>query len=542
MESKLVHQHRYSTRLQSRLMTSNQNPENKGRRSRVELVAEVPNLEQLEREGQAPKTKAEKALMTKEISMLQKGEVIIGDIAVGNADKVVTVTPLKFKVPDFNQYHGTGCPSEHLKMYVRKMAAHAHDDKVLIHFFQNSLIGASLDWYLQLPPSDVHSWRDLFKAFLKHYQHNLGPAPDRSQLQFMSKKDYESFEEYAQRWRSVAAQVKPPLTEREMVSLFMDTLPAVFYKRLIGKGPSSLSDVIRVGARLEVKIKRERVSCNPTDSNNAIGERRKPRQFDSIPMPYTDLFNYLITNKLITTRPMKPIRPPYFRGYNPNSTCAFHGGAVGHVVENCKAFKHVVQDLIDANWISFKPNSPGTTADPLPRHGTPSVNAIEDSGSQIIIKDAENIKTPLEDIYAELCRGGIIQKGCVCADSACAGVCKDFKSVLQDLMDRHVIQIGTYDINGKEEINEEATPVPVKEGRWDTLGEPSGKFDYLVMYDAPESAQVRIEDIQPTGWGEEEEQYGPVAVIDDSSEPKKVVQARFVVAVPGEGIKEVEDR
>ena len=70
------------------------------------------------------------------------------------------VIPPKFKAPDFDKYRGTGCPSSHLTMYVRKMAAYAHDDKVLIHYFQDSLTGASLDWYMQLLSSEVHSWKD----------------------------------------------------------------------------------------------------------------------------------------------------------------------------------------------------------------------------------------------------------------------------------------------------------------------------------------------------------------------------------------------
>src|ERR1044072_5677673 len=37
---------------------------------------------------------------------------------------------------------------------------------------------------------------------------------------------------------------------------------------------------------------------------------------------------------------------------------------------------------------------------------------------------------------------------------------------------------------------------------WDSLGEPSGKFDYMVKYSTPESSKIRIEDIQPTGWGD----------------------------------------
>ena len=39
-------------------------------------------------------------------------------------------------------------------------------------------------------------------------------VPDRMQLQNMCKKEPESFKEYAQRWRDLAAQVVPPMMEK----------------------------------------------------------------------------------------------------------------------------------------------------------------------------------------------------------------------------------------------------------------------------------------------------------------------------------------
>ena len=44
------------------------------------------------------------------------------------------VIPPKFKVPDFEKYKGTTCPKSHLTIYCRKMAAHAHNEKLLIHW------------------------------------------------------------------------------------------------------------------------------------------------------------------------------------------------------------------------------------------------------------------------------------------------------------------------------------------------------------------------------------------------------------------------
>jgi len=57
------------------------------------------------------------------------------------------VIPHKFKVPEFEKYNGTKCPQDHLLSYVRKMAAHTYDDKLMIHFFQDSLTGAASRWY-----------------------------------------------------------------------------------------------------------------------------------------------------------------------------------------------------------------------------------------------------------------------------------------------------------------------------------------------------------------------------------------------------------
>ncbi|RDX91831.1 hypothetical protein CR513_26130, partial [Mucuna pruriens] len=54
------------------------------------------------------------------------------------------VIPLKFKLLEFDKYKGNTYPKNHLTMYYKKIASHAHDNKLPIHFFQESLIGATL--------------------------------------------------------------------------------------------------------------------------------------------------------------------------------------------------------------------------------------------------------------------------------------------------------------------------------------------------------------------------------------------------------------
>ena len=79
------------------------------------------------------------------------------------------VIPPKFKVLEFDKYKGTSCPETHLCSYCRKMAAYAENEPLLMHFFQDSFTGASLDLYMQLERSHVSTWGELADAFLKHY-------------------------------------------------------------------------------------------------------------------------------------------------------------------------------------------------------------------------------------------------------------------------------------------------------------------------------------------------------------------------------------
>jgi len=166
------------------------------------------------------------------------------------------VIPPKFKVSEFDKYMGTTCPKNHLNMYCRKMGAYAKDEKLLMHFFQESLTGAVVTWYTNLEPSRVHSWKDLMVSFVRQYPYNSDMAPDRMQLQDMGKKGHKSFKEYAQRWRDLAAQAAPPMMEREMVTMIVDMLSVFYYEKMVGYTLSSLTDLVFAGERIEVGLKR----------------------------------------------------------------------------------------------------------------------------------------------------------------------------------------------------------------------------------------------------------------------------------------------
>ena len=184
------------------------------------------------------------------------------------------IIPPKFKVPDFDKYKGTTCPKSHLRMYCRRMGAYCMDEKLLMHFFQDSLAEAAVAWYTNLEASQVRSWKDLATAFIRQYQYNTDMAPDRNQLQSMSKWEHESIKEYAQRWRDLVAQVIPPMTEREMITITVDTLPTFYYEKLIGYMLANFADLVFTGERIESGLRKDKFEYASSVSPNK--NRRAP--------------------------------------------------------------------------------------------------------------------------------------------------------------------------------------------------------------------------------------------------------------------------
>ncbi|XP_050897461.1 uncharacterized protein LOC127104315 [Lathyrus oleraceus] len=392
-------------------------------------------------------------------------------------------------------------------------------------------------------------------------------APDIRQLQSMFQHDKESFKEYAQRWRELASQVEPPLVEKELAELFIDTVQPQFYEKMVGSASLGFSELVAIGARVEYGVRNGKLAVvagtsnvNPkkfsggfprkkegetnvmTAGQGRAPPRRRPQQyppqqyiqqpipyqppmypvqyapqpyvaavtpafnqqpaqayqappayrpapvqqrvaappayqqapaapvyqqpraqalrqnaqnqnrrqgervtFNPIPMSYTELYPSLLQKGLVVPRPLGPPPdrlPPW---YNPNAHCPFHEGAPGHDLEGCYALKHRVRELIESKILSFKDMGPNVKSNPLPPHGDPAVNAIEDASTVVMVEKVEDVKTPLAAFHARLVEAGLIN---VNHDNCeeCATYprgCQVVRDNIQNLMDEGVLQISS---------------------------------------------------------------------------------------------------
>ncbi|XP_058725911.1 uncharacterized protein LOC131597218 [Vicia villosa] len=341
--------------------------------------------------------------------------------------------------------------------------------------FKDSLAGASLEWYVQLERTHIHSWRDLVEAFIKHYQYNVDMAPNRTQLQSLVQGSKESFKEYAQKWHELAARVQPPMTEREMIDMFTSTLSGHYYlpcsasanfSEMLGASsntPSGKKQAEGYALRKEgnadaiygrrgsgrsnsqvnavmIPVSQQHQQGHHSNTDRYPPRTRPHRKIDPIPMTYAQVLQHLLKIKKITLRDAPSAPDTQSPNYNANVRCAFHSGAAGHDTERCIALKNKVQDLLDQKIIQFTP-TPNIVNNPMPAHGGSGVNAVGSEGIRVV-SEVSCLTFPLVSAKQHLVNSGIFP-GCGVDCENCKRQpegCADLKSMVQRLIDEGPLQ------------------------------------------------------------------------------------------------------
>ncbi|MCH97579.1 hypothetical protein A2U01_0018574 [Trifolium medium] len=252
---------------------------------------------------------------------------------------------------------------------------------------------------MDLDRVSVSSFNDLASAFIRQYNYNSYLAPDRDELRALAQKGNESFKEYAQRWRELATQIRPPVEEKELCKLFLHTLSPFYYEKMVASVTKNFTEMVEIGMRLEEGVRQGRltredalakntkrfgnvyprkeeqkvgmfargepqsgypiyphitaVSTIPQQLCNQSVRAQRKQSFDPIPMKYADLLPALLAKKLVHTKPPPPAPEKLPAWYHADLTCAFHQGAPGHDVEQCYALRKEVQNLVRTNMLSF---------------------------------------------------------------------------------------------------------------------------------------------------------------------------------------------
>ncbi|XP_070021762.1 uncharacterized protein [Nicotiana sylvestris] len=155
--------------------------------------------------------------------------------------------PEGYKPPKFEMFDGTGDPRVHLRTYCDKLVGVGRDEKIHMMLFMRILKGDALSSYISSDPKKWSNWVSMTSDFMDRFRFNTENAPDVFYIQILKKKPTKTFREYATRWRSEVAKVRPALEEKQMNKFFVRAQDPQYYERLILIENHKFSDIIKLG-------------------------------------------------------------------------------------------------------------------------------------------------------------------------------------------------------------------------------------------------------------------------------------------------------
>ncbi|XP_070010020.1 uncharacterized protein [Nicotiana sylvestris] len=161
-----------------------------------------------------------------------------------------------YKTTKFEMFDGIGDPRVYLRTYCDKLVGIGKDEKIRMKCFIRSLTGDALSWYISQDPKKWSKWVSMASNFMDRFRFNIENALDVFYIQNLKKKPTETFLEYATRWRSEAAKVRPSLDEEHMNKFFVRAQDPQYYEILMVIENHKFSDIIKLGERIVEDIKK----------------------------------------------------------------------------------------------------------------------------------------------------------------------------------------------------------------------------------------------------------------------------------------------
>ncbi|XP_070017520.1 uncharacterized protein [Nicotiana sylvestris] len=159
-----------------------------------------------------------------------------------------------YKPPKFEIFDGTGDPKVHTRTYCDKLMGVGNDERIQMKLFMRSLTGEALSWYISQNPKKWANWVSMASDFME-FRFNMENTSNVFYIQNLKKKPTETLCEYATRWRSEAAKVRPALDEKHMNKFFVRAQDPQYYERLIVIENHKFSNIIKLEERIEEGIK-----------------------------------------------------------------------------------------------------------------------------------------------------------------------------------------------------------------------------------------------------------------------------------------------
>ncbi|XP_077249238.1 uncharacterized protein LOC143888693 [Tasmannia lanceolata] len=273
--------------------------------------------------------------------------------------------PPNFKAPDYDKYDGTGCPRYHMKWFIILSQQYGLSREQMAQLFPISLIGIAKKWFLRLKPEEVRTLEDISEKLIEQFSMEEGieiklvlKSLSSQYFHFLAPQRYPSFDYLIKTGtqtedaiaKGLRAKVSSEIREGKRPLIQPKEVHAVSYTRPVARVVTEAARATRRGTF--------------------------DRKFDPLPYPITMILKRLIKDRKIRLPDIKPPPNPLPTFWKMDQYCEYHRGP-GHLIENCLALKHAVQNMIDKDELAVE--RPNITQNPLPNHHAmppPATNAI----------------------------------------------------------------------------------------------------------------------------------------------------------------------
>ncbi|XP_069144312.1 uncharacterized protein [Solanum lycopersicum] len=165
----------------------------------------------------------------------------------------------------------------HLRAYCDQLVGVGKDEALLMRLFSWSLCGEALEWFTSHETRQWPSWSALAKDFIDRFAYNVEIVPNRYSLEKMKQKSTKSYQKFACRWRKEATRVRPPMTEKEIVKVFIQVQEPEYYDRIILLIRAKFAEIVKVGETIEDGLRSGKIA-RVSASLESSGLMRKRRE------------------------------------------------------------------------------------------------------------------------------------------------------------------------------------------------------------------------------------------------------------------------
>ncbi|XP_050211517.1 uncharacterized protein LOC126661699 [Mercurialis annua] len=154
--------------------------------------------------------------------------------------------PERLKIPNFENFDGTGCPESHVTKYYNKMVLLDVSDIILCKTFPTTLSDTAQRWYNSLKARSIATWRQLNKEFLIRFFRNIPRKRSYEELYMCKQGEGETLRAYIERFNNEAMKIEHLNNKTVVQALKKGTRMGVLGDKLCSKKPKTYHKVMAV--------------------------------------------------------------------------------------------------------------------------------------------------------------------------------------------------------------------------------------------------------------------------------------------------------